>query len=579
MPSFNAEERANLRRSQFKKTADLDESRRKREEQTVQLRKNKREESMMKRRQVSAVEGEEMSETAQQLATMANSSQRVATLVAMIRDGDMNVKLEAVTEFRKMLSIEKNPPIQEVIESGIAPAFVAFLAPEFDQFWKVQFESAWALTNIASGTSTQTRYVVSIGVIPAFVRLLDSQEADVVEQAIWGLGNISGDGAELRDSILSNGGAMKILAAIQKFNKLSLVRNATWTLSNLCRGKPFPSMDLIRPIIPYLCHCVLSLSDDDVVTDALWALSYITEGCNTRISAVLEVAGANLAAKVVQFLDHERKEIVIPSLRLVGNIVSGDEDQTQLMVDSNCVPALTRLLENPRRNIRKEACWSLSNITAGSAAQIQKCIEALCFPALVRIMSNAEFEVRKEAIHAIGNATSGTEKQIKYLAENGVIAALCESLTQVDGDLVLVCLTAIENILQSGEKVASKGNGYNPYLEDVEQYGIDAIENLQSHEKTEIYEKASSIIEKYFNGEDDEEYDEEESQQNNGFAFSSNGNENVNPNVLNQMANANPSTPFKELPRPAFQSPFTPAFGANPAGFGAAPASGFQFSF
>lgn len=73
-------------------------------------------------------------------------------------------------------------------------------------------------------------------------------------------------------------------------------------------------------------------------------------------------------------------------MRTVGNIVTGTDDQTQVVLEAGALAVFPELLTHPKNNIQKESAWTLSNITAGRQDQIQEVVNQGLVPYLVDIL-------------------------------------------------------------------------------------------------------------------------------------------------------------------------------------------------
>uniref|UniRef100_A0A452TWQ2 Importin subunit alpha n=1 Tax=Ursus maritimus TaxID=29073 RepID=A0A452TWQ2_URSMA len=446
MPTLDAPEE---RMRKFKyRGKDASMRRQQRMAVSLELRKAKKDEQALKRRNITNFSPDPASG---QLTKGVSLS--LQEIINGVNASDPDLCFQATQAARKMLSQERNPPLKLIVEAGLIPRLVEFL--KLSPHPCLQFEAAWALTNIASGPSEQTQAVVEGGAIQPLVELLSSPHMTVCEQAVWALGNIAGDGPEYRDLVISSNAIPHLLALVSSTIPITFLRNITWTLSNLCRNKnPYPSAKAVKQMLPVLSH-LLQHQDGEVLSDTCWALSYLTDGSNERIGQVVNMG---VLPRLVQLMSSSELNILVN------------------------IPGPTYLC--PGLQMRMWESYALEQ----GLSQPPKNVNVL-FP-------QGEFKVQKEAVWTVANfATGGTIDQLIQLVHSGVLEPLVNLLTIQDTKIVIIILDVLSFILQAAEKLSEKEN---LCLLIEEMGGIDKIEALQLHENPQVALTALNIIEKHF---------------------------------------------------------------------------------
>ncbi|KAK6021256.1 Armadillo/beta-catenin-like repeat protein [Ostertagia ostertagi] len=463
---------------QYKNVARHEDMRRRRNETSVEIRKQKGTELLMKRRnQLVEDEDEEGELSDLDVKTMPASANKLSNeeIIKILCDNPTLEQMRTCFEaLRRTLSRSKNPPVDEVISCGLVNALVQALSVEDD---KVRFEAAWALTNIVSGTSEQTVAAVEAGATPPLVQLTQSPNPALAEQALWAVANIAGDSAQLRDHVIGKlsipckkkGGGCQIflgvlilftdlrwnnckgvealMSLVERLDSLevSCARTLAWAFSNMCRHKnPHAPLAVLSVLSKGLAK-IVAHEDKQVRQDACWAISYLTDGPDEQI-ALAKTSG--VLPHVIKFLS-DSDAMVAPALRVLGNMSTGNDELTQCVVDLKTLDEIIPLSERSRSTtVVKECCWLVSNIIAGTQSQIQAVIDAGIMPFIIEVLRSGDFKCQFEASWAVANlAQGGNSKQILSLLQDNAIPALCSALKQSNVDLLNNALETLYTLL------------------------------------------------------------------------------------------------------------------------------------
>jgi hypothetical protein len=203
------------------------------------------------------------------------------------------------------------------------------------------------------------------------------------------------------------------------------------------------------------------------------------------IQAVIDLA---LFPILLELLDQNDYRISIPILRTFGNMTSGTDNQTQVVVDSGVLARLDPFAHSPKDYIKREVFRIISNILCGTYQQIQSIIDCGLIPVVVQYLSEGSYAVQKECCWCLCNVLAiGNLDQQRFAATVENLGVLCAFLLMNEDEQIIQCiLEALECVLKAGMGQMVKGA-----IEGVG--GFEKFEHLKVHSNEHIKDLYQSV--------------------------------------------------------------------------------------
>jgi len=416
-----------------------------------------------------------------------------------INSNDIFKQYRGIIGVRKSLSFDSGIPIQQIIDANLVPRMIKFLQRKDEP--QLQLEAAWALANVASGTTAQTQIVLDKGALPWLIQFLRSNNQELNYQAIWVLGNIAVDRAVFRDRILANGALQPLLKVFEDPNlPQHVIKHGTWAISSLCRGGPLPPLEKVRSAIPTLCKIIYTQTDVDTLSDAAWALSYLSR-TDDAAQDLTNCPGA--VSAFVSLLSNPYLALMIPCLKTVGHICDGNETQINAVISHpEFLRKIYDLIDHQKKLVKRDSLLILSNIAAsGTEEQRNKVFQS--FPFVEKLISHIETdvdEIKRQALSVFTN-TFRHETISEFLTfwDAGVVNYYVNIVKREDyytASILRVTLEGIYFMLKIGRKIMIENQSeQNMVLFELENRGaLEKFDTLQDYNDEIVCEIVTKII-------------------------------------------------------------------------------------
>ena len=394
----------------------------------------------------------------------------------------------------KLISIEK-PQYQDIFDSGVVPIIKDFLVSPVSE---LVYQSLVFLTNLSFGDIKDISEITSQDGLIRVIACLDSRIEEIESQAIWLLGNLM-EKREIRNELKRQKVYDKLTVILSTTESDNVAKQSIWTLNQYIKKEKtsLPYMK-VSPLLPSLVRWIFKAQNNDkLIENALSLLTLIQESFR---EATPFLVNTNILPQLMTILSSNDKRIVLLGLRMFGNIILGNANETQIVIDIGLLSYLKMTLKHECKAIRKETGWILSNISGGTQQQIEEIFKCGIYADILDQIHNDCHDVQYELFWAVCNLTSSFQHEnIAKLLDGGIIHFIKQFIDNQKSTVVNLGLEALSNLLQYGQTYWRDEMGENMVVKMLEQCGLlDILEQLQYSPNQDTYEKVVELIRRFF---------------------------------------------------------------------------------
>ncbi|VDO12489.1 unnamed protein product [Brugia timori] len=245
------------------------------------------------------------------------------------------IQASGVEYFRRLLIRNHIPPTP--FADALIKSLIRCLRVNFAN---IQRDAAWALTNCACSPHEMCYKIIQYGGLEALVECAAETDGETRDQVFWALGNIALDCPTCQE-LVQNSAALPLMINVlvsPMFIRSKWIRNLVWALSQIIRGGIRTlHIAFVRAALTGL-RPMLYLEKSKIKMDAIWTIAYIADDNvgGGQIDAVLQTPA--LLERLIELL--AEKPTMRAALRALGNLVVGNDAQTQAVLNAGLLPRM-----------------------------------------------------------------------------------------------------------------------------------------------------------------------------------------------------------------------------------------------